>query len=132
MKKIIMLMIGSMLLLSGCGSAETVSQPSVSESMVERSEESSDEETDKMLESMHLAEEKKKELTESEKYRNAEKEKKIEMALQFFEGLKNDGLIEHYDYFEGNEMISYTYLNGALGGISFRDFSEKIDGLAMN
>ena len=67
-----------------------------------------------------------------DEYKNAEKDKKTEMALQFLEELQKDGLIQHYDYFEDNEMISYNHFNGALGGISFRDFNEKIDGLAMN
>ena len=90
MKKIVFLMICSMLLLSSCGNAEIVSQPSLSESIVQSSVDSSEEE------------------------------------------LKNDGFIAHYDYDEGNELISYNHLNGVLGGISFHDFSEKIDGLAMN
>jgi len=43
MKKIVFLMICSMLLLSSCGNAETVSQPSLSESIVQSSVDSSEE-----------------------------------------------------------------------------------------
>ena len=81
---------------------------------------------------MNEADEKIKEFLSRDEYKNAENGKKPEIALEFLEKLKNDGFIQHYDYFEDNEMISYTHLNGVLGGISFRDFNETIDGLAMN
>ena len=131
MKKIVFLMICSMLLLSSCGNAETVSQPSLSESIVQSSVDSS-EEDDELWKKMNQAEEKIKTYLESEDYKNSDKDKKVEMAMKFVEELKNDGFIAHYDYDEGNELISYNHLNGVLGGISFHDFSEKIDGLAMN
>ena len=166
MKKIFFLMICSTLLLSACGNAETVSQPSVSESLAESSVESLEEasktlgnidlvnekikaftesadyknadtdgnsaEDDELWEKMNQAQEKIKTFLESEDYKNSDKDKKVEMAMKFVEELKNDGFIAHYDYDEGNELISYNHLNGVLGGISFHDFSEKIDGLAMN
>ncbi len=81
---------------------------------------------------MNLAEEKTKNFLESDDYKNADKDKKVEMALQFVDELQKEGLIQHYDYFENNELISYTHLNGTLGGISFHDFNETIDSLAMN
>ena len=57
MKKIVFLMICSMLLLSSCGNAEIVSQPSLSESIVQSSVDSS-EEDDELWEKMNQAEEK--------------------------------------------------------------------------
>ncbi len=139
MKKIVFLLICSMLLLSACGNAETA--PSETESIMESSvesqaesenAESSLEESDDLWDKMHETEEKIKEFAGREEYKNAEEDKKVEMALELMEELQNGGYIQRYDYFEDNEMISYTHLNGVLGGISFHDFSEEIDGLAMN
>ena len=89
-------------------------------------------EDDELWEKMNQAQEKIKTFLESEDYKNSDKNKKVEMAMKFLEQLKNDGFIAHYDYFEDNELISYSHLNGVLGGISFRDFSEEIDGIPMN
>lgn len=139
MKKTVFLLMCSILLLSACGNAETA--PSETESIMESSAESqaesenaesSVEESDDEWDKMHETEEKIKEFVSREEYKNAEKDKKVEMALELMEELQNDGFIQHYDYFEDNEMISYTHMNGVLGGISFHDFSEEIDGLAMN
>ncbi len=127
MKKILFWVMCSVMLMSACGNAETVSELSVSESSVPSLAES-----DELWEKMNEAEEKIKTFLSGDEYKNAEKEKKVEMALKFAGELQKDGFIQHYDYFEDNELISYTHLNGVLGGISFRDFSEKIDGLAMN
>ena len=141
MKKIVFLIICPMILLSACGNAETVSQPSGTESVVQFSAESSEEkkdiqssseESDELWEKMNETDERIKNFLENDEYKNAEKDTKAEMALKFVEELQKDGLIQHYDYFENNEMISYTHLNGVSGGISFRDFSEEIDGPAMN
>ena len=132
MKKIFILALCSIFFISGCGYAETVSSEPARESVIAQSSVESSEESDELWDKMNEADEKINEFLSSDEYKNAEKDKKAEMALSFLEELKNDGLIQHYDYFEDNEMISYNHFNGALGGISFRDFNEKIDGLAMN
>lgn len=132
MKRVFILALCSMVLISGCGNAETVSSEPARESVIAQSSVESSEESDELWDKMNEADEKIKEFLSSDEYKNAENDKKAEMALSFLEELKNDGLIQHYDYFEDNELISYTHLNGVQGGISFHDFSEKIDGLAMN
>ena len=132
MKRVFILALCSMFFISGCGNAETVSSESEKESVITQSSVESLEESDELWNKMNEAEEKIKKFLSRDEYKNAEKDKKTEMALQFLEELQKDGLIQHYDYFEDNEMISYNHFNGALGGISFRDFNEKIDGLAMN
>ena len=132
MKRVFILALCSMVLISGCGNAETVSSESEKESVITQSSVESLEESDELWNKMNEAEEKIKKFLSRDEYKNAEKDKKTEMALQFLEELQKDGLIQHYDYFEDNELISYTHLNGVQGGISFHDFSEKIDGLAMN
>ena len=132
MKRVFILALCSMVLISGCGNAETVSSESEKESVITQSSVESLEESDELWDKMNEAEEKIKKFLSRDEYKNAEKDKKTEMALQFLEELQKDGLIQHYDYFEDNELISYTHLNGVQGGISFHDFSEKIDGLAMN
>ena len=119
-------------MLSACENSDTVSQNSVSESVIQSSAESISRESDELWEKMNQAEEKATEFLKSDDYKNADKDKKVEMALKFVGELKNDGFIKSYDYSKDNELISYTHLNGVLGGISFHDFSEKIDGLAMN
>ena len=129
MKKFLFLFICSVMMLSACGNSDIA--PSANESIVPSSVESS-EESDELWGKMNQAEEKLKEFLESDEYKNAEKDKKVEIALKFVGELKDDGFIANYDYDEGNELISYNHLNGVLGGISFHDFSEKIDGLAMN
>ncbi len=131
MKKIFILAICSVVLLSACGNnAETVPQQSVSENSVQ--EYGTEEESYDLWEKMHQAESQAANFLESEEYLNADKEKKIEMALNFVGKLKDDGLIANYDYFKENAMISYTHLNGVQGGISFFDFDWDIDGLAIN
>ncbi len=132
MKKILFLLICSLMMLSACENSDTVSQNSVSESVIQSSAESISRESDELWEKMNQAEEKATEFLKSDDYKNADKDKKVEMALKFVGELKNDGFIKSYDYSKDNELISYTHLNGVLGGISFHDFSEKIDGLAMN
>ena len=132
MKNILFLMMCSIILLSGCGNSESVSGEPAKESVIVQSSVESSEESDELWDKMNEADEKIKEFLSRDEYKNAENGKKPEIALEFLEKLKNDGFIQHYDYFEDNEMISYTHLNGVLGGISFRDFNETIDGLAMN
>ena len=132
MKRVFILALCSMVLISGCGNAETVSSEPARESVIAQSSVESSEESDELWDKMNEADEKINEFLSSDEYKNAEKDKKAEMALSFLEELKNDGLIQHYDYFDDDELISYTHLNGVQGGISFHDFGEKIDGLAMN
>ena len=132
MKRVFILALCSMFFISGCGNAETVSSESEKESVITQSSVESLEESDELWNKMNEAEEKIKKFLSRDEYKNAEKDKKTEMALQFLEELQKDGLIQHYDYFDDDELISYTHLNGVQGGISFHDFGEKIDGLAMN
>lgn len=72
------------------------------------------------------------ELSSSEDYANASDEDKKAMFSELLEGLEKDGYISNVYYDEKSEGFSFRYANGVQGGVSFRDFSQEIDGLVLN
>ncbi len=72
------------------------------------------------------------ELSSSEDYANASDEDKKAMFSELLEGLEKDGYILNVYYDEKSEGFSFRYANGVQGGVSFRDFSQEIDGLVLN
>ena len=91
------------------------------------SESSLSEEDKKILDDMHIAEERMKEVLTSEEYENADEEHKKELAIKLLSELAEEGYIIKESIMENEDSISFSYSGGILGGIQYRGFDPYMN-----
>ncbi len=84
------------------------------------------EELDAMLKTMNEANDRISAVTDSDEYKNADLDGKKQMVEKLLKELAAEGLIKD-SYYIDNEMASYEFGNGGLGGIMFRDFDPMLN-----
>lgn len=83
--------------------------------------------TDKELDDMSAVDERVKELLDKEEYKSADPEKKSEMAEALLEELADEGLVQKGSICKSDDMISYRYSSGVLGGLMLRGFDPMMN-----
>ena len=124
-------------LLSACGTKEASTAQNTSIKADTSSTESAEIENVSVespdeFDKMQLADDKIEELTSSEKYKDASKEERYTLVSDLLESLEAEGSIKNLAYFEEDELFSFQYENGVLGGVSLDDFSTKPGELPVN
>ena len=71
-------------------------------------------------------------LLNSEAYKTAEAEERIELVSNLLNELESNGDIWNLSLNEEGNLFSFQYLDGTLGGVTIEDFSQAAGKLPMN
>lgn len=127
--------------MTGCGVQETSSAEPASSSAINSVTESQSYDSEiataenaeeDEFEKMDFVNDKINELTSSDDYKNATLDEQQKLAYEMLADLEKDGYIRNLYYSSEDSLISFQYANGALGGVSLKDFSTKPGEVPMN
>ena len=136
------------LLLTGCGSdkkteesskgtessvPDDVTQDSFeegdpSETSAQQDSSESDTFTDEELKAMEITDEKLGELTNTDEFKNGDLETRKKLAEDTLNELAKDGYVIKDSMYVSDDMISFSYKGGALGGIQLKGFDPYMNG----
>lgn len=105
---------------------------SVKETETERYEQITSEEDSSVLEKNDVVNERIKGLLNSETYKMAEDEERVALVSELLTGLETSGYIKNLSLNEENNLFSFQYIDGTLGGVTIEDFSQSEGSLPMN
>lgn len=72
------------------------------------------------------------ELMQDEAYRQADSTERKKRAGELLQSLQKEHCIYALDFSEENQMYSFRFADGSLGGITLHDFQSDADSLPMN
>lgn len=92
------------------------------------SEESEEGMTSEELEMMRETETYIQDFVNSKKYQKASLDERRKMTVDFLGTLAEKGLILKESIYESNDMVSFSYSSGALGGVQIREWDPMMNG----
>lgn len=84
--------------------------------------------TDEELNAMDITDEKLRELTNTDEFKNGDLETRKKLAEDTLNELAKDGFVIKDSMSVSDDMISFSYKGGALGGIQLKDFDPYMNG----
>ena len=102
------------------------------ESSKQESSTSSDEFTDEELQAMDITDERISALTMTDEYRNGDTEKRKKLATEVLNKLGEEGFVIKDSIYADDNIVSFTYKGGALGGIQIKEFDPYMNGTSKN
>ncbi len=102
------------------------------ESSKQESSTSSDEFTDEELQAMDITDERISALTMTDEYRNGDIEKRKELATEVLNKLAEEGFVIKDSIYADDNIVSFTYKGGALGGIQIKEFDPYMNDTSKN
>ncbi len=93
---------------------------------------SSDEFTEEELQAMDITDERISALTMTDEYRNGDTEKRKKLATEVLNKLGEEGFVIKDSIYADDNIVSFTYKGGALGGIQIKEFDPYMNGTSKN
>lgn len=82
---------------------------------------------DETIHRMSVVENRVQEITTSNAYENGDTEKKREMIMPVLRKLEKEGYIKEGSIYDSGDSISYSYIDGAAGGIMLKGFDPMMN-----